>query len=467
MKKKLKTFFLSILFILFFSLTFFYVGVSLYYDTGYSFGTWINGHYCTGMSPDEVNELLKSEFSETSLKFDFVGLSYQEILLSDIDYSIDYYDSLNEIYSKREKFKWYKNIFTSDIYKELEPAISYDESKLKLEILKLKIFEDYGPEAIQYSEIRFSTDYGYSYYEMLTGLLEYDTVLKLSKEVLNDSFCVKVDDSYYVERELSDEIIHNREVWDDIKVYLSTEIIYDMGSEEIFIDAPLLSTFIEYDSQKKEFKKNTDGSLYINEKLVLSYIDDICQKYNTYRKSRTYTTYSGEEKQINLSTYGTELNVAAEEKYFLRAVKEGISERHIPAYIHKPFSRGLNDIGTTFIEVDLTNQILLYVVDNEIYLQCDIVSGKPSAGNATPEVLAYVVKKNKNTYLRGADYVSFVNFWMPFYGGNGFHDASWQRKFGGNRYINYGSHGCINMRYDDAKTLYDKVEVGTPVIVYK
>lgn len=467
MKKKLKTFFLSILFILLFSLTFFYVGVSLYYDTGYSFGTWINGHYCTGMSPEEVNDLLKKDFDEKSLKFDFPGLTYEEILLSDIDYSIDYYKSLNELYLSREKFYWFKNIFTEDLYSELEPEISFDESKLRLEIVKLNIFKDYGPEAPQYSEIRYSKDDGYSYYEMLTSLLAYDTVLKLSKDALYSDFLVTVDKSYYVDREPSEEIIHNRKVWEEVNTFLSTEIIYDMGSEEICITNPVLSTFIEYDDKEKVFKKNEDGSLYINENLVLAYIDDICLQYYTYRKSRTYITHSGQEKQINLSTYGTELNKTAEEKFFLRAVKEGISERHIPSYIHEAFSRGLNDIGNTFIEVDLNNQKLCYVVDNEVYLECDIVSGKPSGGNATPEVLAYVVKKNKNTYLRGADYVSFVNFWMPFYGGNGFHDASWQKKFGGNRYINYGSHGCINMRYDDAKTLYDKVEVGTPVIVYK
>ena len=55
---------------------------------------------------------------------------------------------------------------------------------------------------------------------------------------------------------------------------------------------------------------------------------------------------------------------------------------------------------------------------------------------------------------------------MPFNGDIGFHDASWQTRFGGDWYLNHGSHGCINMKYDDAAKLYDLINETTPIICH-
>ena len=49
--------------------------------------------------------------------------------------------------------------------------------------------------------------------------------------------------------------------------------------------------------------------------------------------------------------------------------------------------------------------------------------------------------------------------------GIGLHDLS-RAAYGGNTYINNGSHGCINMKYAEVKELYNMVERGTPAILY-
>ncbi len=55
---------------------------------------------------------------------------------------------------------------------------------------------------------------------------------------------------------------------------------------------------------------------------------------------------------------------------------------------------------------------------------------------------------------------------MPFNGGVGFHDANWRRDFGGNYYKRGGSHGCVNMPYSAAQTLFENIEAGCAVLVY-
>jgi lipoprotein-anchoring transpeptidase ErfK/SrfK len=64
------------------------------------------------------------------------------------------------------------------------------------------------------------------------------------------------------------------------------------------------------------------------------------------------------------------------------------------------------------------------------------------------------------------DYESYVNFWMPFYGGYGLHDATWREYFGGDIYIDYGSHGCLNLPLDVAMQIYNYIDETTPVIIY-
>ena len=51
--------------------------------------------------------------------------------------------------------------------------------------------------------------------------------------------------------------------------------------------------------------------------------------------------------------------------------------------------------------------------------------------------------------------------------GIGLHDSQWRgNAFGGSIYKYNGSHGCINMPLSGAKYIYEKVEKGTPVVMY-
>ena len=79
--------------------------------------------------------------------------------------------------------------------------------------------------------------------------------------------------------------------------------------------------------------------------------------------------------------------------------------------------------------------------------------------------------KEKDRILRGKkkpdgtyEYESHVDYWMPFNGGIGLHDASWRSKFGGTLYQTGGSHGCINLPPQKAPALYDLVYKGIPVL---
>ena len=61
----------------------------------------------------------------------------------------------------------------------------------------------------------------------------------------------------------------------------------------------------------------------------------------------------------------------------------------------------------------------------------------------------------------------FVNYWISIiYDVIGFHDASWRSVFGGEYYVNDGSHGCINTPDAAMKYLFYNLDDNTPVLMY-
>ena len=122
--------------------------------------------------------------------------------------------------------------------------------------------------------------------------------------------------------------------------------------------------------------------------------------------------------------------------------------------------------GGNYCEVDLTNQMVYVYKNGELVVSSQCVTGCISKGHGTPTGVYSIFSRDKDRYLRGDGYKSWVNFFIPFNGGIGFHDASWRSTFGGNIYMYSGSHGCINMPYSAAKKLYENVTLDEKVIVY-
>lgn len=124
-------------------------------------------------------------------------------------------------------------------------------------------------------------------------------------------------------------------------------------------------------------------------------------------------------------------------------------------------------IDEYFVEVDLGDQTIDCYNGTENVLSSYVTTGKDSS--PTPEGL-YSINSNKteDTYLIGKDYKSYVDYWMPFINNSyGLHDASWRSEFGGSFYHDSGSHGCVNLPFDTAKSIYENSSVGTPVLIHK
>ncbi len=119
-----------------------------------------------------------------------------------------------------------------------------------------------------------------------------------------------------------------------------------------------------------------------------------------------------------------------------------------------------------FVDVDITGQTVTYFENGIAVMSSPCVTGCTNRGRGTPRGNYAVMRKVPGKYLVGPTWKCWVDYWMQFTPGHiGLHDANWRKSFGGEIYKSSGSHGCVNLPKDFARQLYDKVQVGTPVIV--
>lgn len=121
-----------------------------------------------------------------------------------------------------------------------------------------------------------------------------------------------------------------------------------------------------------------------------------------------------------------------------------------------------------YVLIDLSDQIL-YIVQGDMYLlTTPVVTGLANSSRATPTGEYRIYSKEFDRYLKGPGYNCHVDYFMPFNGGIGIHDASWRTDeefMAGDTYLTNGSHGCINVPCNIISEVSDYCEVGTIVIV--
>ena len=244
-----------------------------------------------------------------------------------------------------------------------------------------------------------------------------------------------------------------------------TKIVYDFEDREyVFTGETLVNLYDE-----------TEEGQEINYARARELIAQMARETDTFRDDREFTTTHGNTITIpgEESIYGWLMDVDATTDEFVGWVEERHSEVTTPFYQQKAAHRGEDEIGDTYVEIDLTNQWIYVYMNGELLDEGPTVSGQPSLGTPTPVAVNYIRDKERDRYLEGnepdsgEEYSSLVNFWFPInWSDIGIHNSTWRTEFGGDIYQWAGSYGCINITDDVAETIMDHIPVGTPVITY-
>ncbi len=443
-----------------------YIGLSLYYSRGYSLGTYINGVYCTGKTPEEVNELLTEQYVHGELAVRVSETKTEFLNLSAVERQADFTQQLRQILARQNPFLWVGNLFWFGHY-TIEPDVIYDEASLLAHISELECMAADDGIQMPHEVVIHMTDHGYQLDDNTKRIFDRESALQAITDAVEHgrSSVDLMEKNCYYDLEVTPQMEELYALWEKIDEFQSFSMKYRFGDSEELVDASVTSKWITLD-EGMNFVMDAEGRLVLDESAVAAYIAGLAEKYDTYGAAREYLTHDGKTVTVEGSIYGNEIDQEAECAYLTEAFLTRNTADREPEYRHRALYQGSDDIGPTYIEVNLTEQKLYYIKDREVFLETDIVSGNIRSGHRTPSRICYIQGMYRNTVLRGPGYASFVSYWIPVYKAIGIHDATWRSRFGGDIYLTNGSHGCVNVPLEQMEILYADVEKGMPVILF-
>lgn len=249
--------------------------------------------------------------------------------------------------------------------------------------------------------------------------------------------------------------------------YLDLELTYtftpDGGStSSVTLDRDTLGSIYFLDPE--------DLSVQVDEEILGSYVASLAEQYSVSGTSTRFKTTGGSYINITVTEAGQSVDSSALYDDMLECLRTKTGGTRAAPYADSNDSDA-GYWGGNYVEIDLTSQHLWLYKDGACILSCDVVSGCVADDTRTPTGCFQIFAKNTDRYLNGTNvdgsrYRSWVNYFMPFSGGCGIHDATWRSSFGGDIYLYNGSHGCVGVTLSNAKTIYNNVSVGTHVVVY-
>ncbi|MBQ9051101.1 MAG: L,D-transpeptidase/peptidoglycan binding protein [Lachnospiraceae bacterium] len=258
---------------------------------------------------------------------------------------------------------------------------------------------------------------------------------------------------------------------DAVNEYAGAGLTYTFGEEQEVYDLMDISEL---------FMEIKDGKAELSEEKIEDFVEKLAAKYDTrYIERKFESTLRGEITiKAARNDYGYTILQEDEAEQIMEDIESRSHVTREPVYLEKnswgnPYylaRNGVDDLDGTYIEVDLSAQHVWFYKDGEVYTECNCVSGDVTNDHGTQTGCFPLAYKESPSVLTGGngedEYETKVNYWMPFYEGQGLHDATWRYSFGGNIYRGNGSHGCVNIPLSAARDIYEAVDTGTAIIIF-
>lgn len=487
--------------------------------------TFINNTDVSGKTLTEAQEIFDKSGDNPNLTVIKRDGTKVEIPFDDFGYKNNSKDKVKEILDKQNAGTWFMGYAAkSDYYFEADPI--YDRDKMKL-LLKTAdwgsaenenaqiVFEDSGFEIVpevqgdnmdyqkledyvlkNFDQGTFTSEAEASGCYIAPEIKESDLQSKCDK--LNKIYDLKINNSSYdyIQSTLTDDVLEKlidddegtldnkydsfKNAVDSLDTVAYMKITYDFDYTTETLEGQELLDMIELDPKTFAITANRDKAM--------KYVEKLAKKYDTYDKPRKFhatlqgdiTVAPSDDAKYGWWIYQDATCDALVEMLEAGQTVESVdpiyySEGDYFTYTGVEEARKKNDdIGKTYIEVDLTAQHMWYYKKGKLDYEADIVSGQTTslARTTLPGVYKLWSKdtnhRMKDTNGDGESWDVTCSYWNNIsLCGIGMHDSQWRgNALGGNIYKWNGSHGCINMTYNGAKYIYDNVPLGTPVVMY-
>ncbi|MCD7746290.1 MAG: L,D-transpeptidase/peptidoglycan binding protein [Lachnospiraceae bacterium] len=432
--------------------------------------TTINGYDVSDMTCREVLQMLEENYTSAVLTITEGDETALALTLEEMGYTIDEVNLLADIQScmREQNVGLLLSLSQGNTF-EVQVSFDYDEDVFQSAVSS----SNFAAARVLSTDATLEYD-GTEYYiepEVYGTELDDADLQVMVKDYVDNQLAtnepmadarIAVPESFYYVPAITQDDLDINSLKDIYNSYCKAVITLTFGEEEIVLDWSTIQDWLIIDGELAS----------IDEQQVEDFVYNLAATYNTLYLPRTFTTSNGETIEYESSDYGYQIDQSGEKEQLLADIASNTSVTREPVYSTKGKSRnGVDDICGTYVEVDLTGQHLWYYKDGELVIESDVVTGKPTEERETATGVFMIPYKQTDVTLSGGTgsdaWETDVDYWMPFHEGQGLHDASWRSSFGGSIYKTNGSHGCVNLPYDVAETIYEEMEERTPIFLYK
>lgn len=441
------------------SLAAIYLGISFYSVNHFNLGTTINDINVGGKTVEEAEKQLSSQMETYALELVERGDTKEQIKGSDIGLKYDS-DKIKELKDKQNAFAWITTFFKKNNSDETSQIIKYDEELLNQTLNKLSCVNNKNVTNPKNASFEYNNGNFVIKDEVLGNKINKDALHdNVVDAVLSGKTSINLDtNNSYENPKYTSKSQEAQNVKDTLNKYSTLKITYDSHGKKEVLDGSTIHNWLSV---------NENMEVTFDEAKVKTYVNKIASIFNTFGNTRDFVTSTKKTIQVSGGNYGWIVNKSKEVKDLIEAVKGGQDITKEPAYTQSAATKDSNDIGTTYVEVNMTKQHVWFYKNGSLVIDGDVVTGNVSNNTGTPAGTYVLNYKEKNATLKGEDYSSAVEYWMPFNGNIGLHDASWRNgEFGKQIYLTNGSHGCVNCPYELARTIFANIEAGTPIVCY-
>ena len=448
-----------------------YAGVSYYYTNHFFEGTTINGINSSNKTAYEVEQEIASKMADYSIEIKARDQEAQTITGSDIDYRYISSGEILNLLKEQKPYEWVKGFFEKTTYTAKEET-AFDKTKLENEVKSLNCAQKENQVAPENAYVSFNNSEFTIVPETAGSELKVKEAYQMISEAIS-SDDAEVDlgsnPDAYVTADITSDSADLQATVDAYNNFAKASITYTFGDETVTLDGNTIKDWLQFDEKGQLIQDDASFKQHI-----VDYVAQLAAAHDTVGTERQFQTTSGRTVSVYGSAYGWKIDQDGEVAQLTQEIQSGTQTTREPVYSMRANSYGVNDLGNTYIEVDLTEQYMRYYQDGNVIFESDIVSGLASdPERKTPPGIFTLDYKKSPDVLRGTkkadgtySYEQPVTYWMPFNGEIGFHDADWQPYFGGDRYLTGGSHGCINMPPDKAGELYNIIQYNVPIICF-
>lgn len=436
--------------------------------------TTINGFDVSEKTPDQIVPILTEAYSAPKVHMNEGGKEEAVWTLDELGYYVDENKLLAALTDALSKQKSSITILLDGLMNgnsfELTVPFSFSQDKLSETVtsgnLKDKRVENQDAymtydEASKTYSITPEVQGTKFHDEDMQELVKAATDDMLAQKDPGKDITIEFPASKYIKPDvLSTDSILNLKV-NTYNSYDKAVITHDFGSQKEVLDWDTIKDWVFFQ----------DGQGMLSEEKIREYVTSLGVKYNTIYYKRTFTTSSGNQIEIPdyENEYGYLIDEDGEYQQLLADIQGNAPVEREPVYSYSGIGRdGENDL-LEYVEISISQQHLWFYKDGQLIIDSPVVTGCVAKKTETQTGIFPIAYKESPATLIPANETNGtkVKYWMPFFDGQGLHDAGWRSNFGGNIYQTNGSHGCVNLPPAVAEVIYNNVDTGAPVILYK